>query len=138
MVVQLLIVSKEKKATAGKDWFNLPKTDLTPALKRDLQILKMRGAIDPKRHYKKDSGKMAAPEYSQVGTIIEGSTEFYSSRITTKERKKTIVEEVLAGEAETGRLKRKYNDFQATKANGRKAQRKVYAQKRKGVKKGGV
>merc|ERR1711907_361288 len=33
---------EEKKATAGSQWFNMPKTDLTPELRRDLQLLKMR------------------------------------------------------------------------------------------------
>ena len=59
-------------------WFGLPRTDLNPETKRDFQLLKMRGVLDPKRFYKKDSGKAAAPEYSQIGTVIEGPTEFYS------------------------------------------------------------
>ncbi|KAF2227990.1 Fcf2 pre-rRNA processing-domain-containing protein [Elsinoe ampelina] len=110
-----------EKATAGERWYNLPKTDLTPELKRDLQILKMRNVLDPHRHYKKEGGKMKAPEYSQVGTIIEGPTEYYSSRLNNRERKRTFVEEVLAGEQETSRFKRKYGDVQAKKTSGKKA-----------------
>ena len=41
-----------KKATAGSDWYNLPKTVVTPELKRDLQLLKMRDVLDPKRFCK--------------------------------------------------------------------------------------
>ncbi|KAG8628907.1 hypothetical protein KVT40_002772 [Elsinoe batatas] len=113
--------TEKKKATAGERWYNLPKTDLTPELKRDLQILKMRNVLDPHRHYKKEGGKMKAPEYSQVGTIIEGPTEYYSSRLNNRDRKRTFVEEVLAGEQETGRFKRKYGDVQAQKTSGKKA-----------------
>ncbi|PNS16157.1 rRNA-processing protein fcf2 [Sphaceloma murrayae] len=94
--------AEERKATAGERWYNLPKTDLTPELKRDLQILKMRNVLDPHRHYKKEGGKMRAPEYSQVGKIIEGPTEYHSARLSNRDRKRTLVEEVLAGEQETG------------------------------------
>lgn len=111
---------------------------MTPELKRDLQLLKMRGVLDPHRHYKKDGGKMQAPEYSQVGTIVEGPTEFYSGRIENKKRKRTFVEEVLAGENETKRFKRKYGEMQDRKTSGKKAFYKALKAKRKGgVKKGG-
>ncbi|KAK0319862.1 dTDP-fucopyranose mutase [Friedmanniomyces endolithicus] len=120
-----------KKATAGTRWFNLPRTDLTPQLKRDLQLFKMRNVLDPHRHYKKDGGKMQAPEYSQVGTIIEGPTEFFSGRIENKQRKKTFVEEVLAGEQETGRFKRKYGELQGRKTSGKKAFYKAMKANRK-------
>lgn len=124
--------AQKKKATAGSDWYNLPKTEMTPALKRDLQLLKMRNVLDPHRHYKKDGGKMKAPEYSQVGTIIEGPTEFFSGRVENKQRKKTFVEEVLAGEQESGRFKRKYGELQNQKTSGKKAFYKALKEKRKG------
>ncbi|TKX24224.1 hypothetical protein C1H76_3527 [Elsinoe australis] len=113
--------TEKKKATAGERWYNLPKTDLTPELKRDLQILKMRNVLDPHRHYKKEGGKMKAPEYSQVGTIIEGPTEYHSARLSNRDRKRTLVEEVLAGERQSGRFKKKYGDVQAKKTSGKKA-----------------
>ena len=61
------------------------------------------------------------PEFSQVGTIVEGSTEFFSARIPHKQRKKTFVDEVLAGEKESGYFRRKYSEVQASKASGKKA-----------------
>ncbi|POS82645.1 hypothetical protein EPUL_005758 [Erysiphe pulchra] len=111
----------EKKATAGTDWYNLPRTRLTPELKRDLQLLRMRDVLDPKRHYKKDNLRNKIPEFSQVGTIIEGPTEYFSGRLTNKERKKTLVQETLEHEKITGRFKRKYNEIQAKKTSGKKA-----------------
>lgn len=62
----LTLLMQEKKATAGPSWYNLPRTDLTPELKRDLQLLKMRNTLDPHRHYKKENSKAKAPEFSQV------------------------------------------------------------------------
>ena len=43
--------SQDKKATSGSEWYNLPRTILTPELKRDLQLLKMRSVLDPKRTF---------------------------------------------------------------------------------------
>lgn len=114
-------LTKREKATAGSDWYDLPRTDLTPELKRDLQLLQLRSVLDPHRHYKKDTGrKNQIPEFSQVGTIIEGPTEFFSSRLTNKERKRTFVEEILAGEKANSRFKSKYNVIQAAKTSGKK------------------
>lgn len=98
----------------------MPKTDLTPQLRRDLQLLKMRNVLDPKRHYKKDNSRNDVPEYSQVGTVIEGATEFYSSRIKNKDRKQTILEEVAAQEQDGGRFNRKYQEIVTSKASGKK------------------
>ncbi|KAJ5779028.1 hypothetical protein N7457_006748 [Penicillium paradoxum] len=116
-------VKKENKdkPTAGPEWFNLPKTEMTPELKRDLQLIRMRSVLDPKRHYKKENGKAKPPEYSQVGTIIEGPTEFFSNRITKKDRKKNFVEETLALERGTKRFQSKYRDIQASKSSGKKS-----------------
>ena len=43
----------ERELTAGDAWFNLPATPITPELRNDLKVLRMRSAIDPQRHYKK-------------------------------------------------------------------------------------
>lgn len=90
----------------------------------------MRNVLDPHRHYKKDNGKLKAPEYSQVGTIVEGPTEFFSARLQNRDRKETLVEEVLGGEQQSGRFKRKYGDIQVAKTSGKKAYYKVLKSKR--------
>ncbi|PYI10902.1 nucleolus protein required for cell viability [Aspergillus sclerotiicarbonarius CBS 121057] len=113
--------SSKDKPTAGSAWFDLPKTELTTELKRDLQLLRMRSVLDPKRHYKKEGGKAHIPQYSQVGTIIEGPTEFFSSRIVKKDRKKTFVEEALAVERENKRFEAKYRGIQTLKQSGKRS-----------------
>ncbi|PMD14883.1 Fcf2-domain-containing protein [Hyaloscypha hepaticicola] len=129
--------AKEKKATAGADWYNLPRTNLTPELKRDLQLLRMRDVLDPKRFYKKENSKPQIPEFSQVGTIIEGPTEYFSGRLSNKERKRTLVEEILAGEKETGRFKSKYQQIQEAKTSGKKEHyKKMKAMRKKSGSKG--
>ncbi|KAI5664938.1 hypothetical protein M9H77_24261 [Catharanthus roseus] len=90
------LLRKQVKDTAGKNWFDMPAPTITPELKKDLQILKLRSVIDPKRHYKKgDSKSKTLPKYFQVGTVIEPASEYYTGRLTKKERKATIADELL-------------------------------------------
>ncbi|KAL4337362.1 hypothetical protein AHAS_Ahas12G0102600 [Arachis hypogaea] len=91
------LLRKQAKDTAGKDWFDMPTQTITPELQTDLKLLKLRSALDPKWHYKKgDSKSKALPKYFQVGTVVEDASEFYSERLTKKERKATIADELLS------------------------------------------
>lgn len=126
----LMTLCKQTKADAGPDWFNLPKTNLTPELKRDFQLLKMRGVLESKRFYKKESSKAAVPTFSQVGTVIEGPAEQFSSRLPKKEQKNTLLEQILADSTATKRFKKGYNDIQKSKTSGKKAFYKKLKEKR--------
>ncbi|KIX10377.1 uncharacterized protein Z518_01459 [Rhinocladiella mackenziei CBS 650.93] len=117
--------------SAGSDWFDMPKTNLTPQLRRDLQLIEMRSVLDPHRHYKKNNRRGKIPTFSQTGTVIEGPTEFYSARIDKKDRSKNFVEEAMTTERETGRFKRKYSELQEAKTSGKKAHYKKLVAKRR-------
>ncbi|KAI5457925.1 Fcf2 pre-rRNA processing-domain-containing protein [Mariannaea sp. PMI_226] len=119
----------QPKATAGSKWFDLPKTELTPEFKRDWQLLRMRSILDPK--HQKKTLRASAPEYSHVGEIIAGPTEFYSARLTRKERKATILEEVMNSQDKT-KFATKYAGIQKQKQSGKKTfYKKLIAQRRK-------
>jgi hypothetical protein len=90
----------------------------------------MRDVTDPKRMYKKQ-GKFKIPEYSQVGTIIEGPTEFHSARLTKAERNNTFLEGALATESQGGRLKNRYGELQKQQRKGKKTFYKSLLDKRK-------
>ncbi|KAL8928027.1 MAG: hypothetical protein Q9208_002102 [Pyrenodesmia sp. 3 TL-2023] len=122
--------AKGQEQSSGPEWFHMPRTKLTPDLKRDLQLLKMRSTLDPKRHYKKDNQKPLIPEYSQIGTILEGPSEYYSSRISKRDRKRSFVEEVLAAEEGSRRFANKYNEIQISKTSGRRGYYDQLKQKR--------
>ena len=110
----------------------MPRTNLTPELKRDLQALRMRDvAAMGKQFFRKDSRKDFVPEYSQVGTIIAGATDGVSSRLTRKERKRTIVEEILST-GNVAKLKSKYQEIQDKNQSGKKGHyKKLVAGRRK-------
>ncbi|KAK9490639.1 Fcf2 pre-rRNA processing-domain-containing protein [Lipomyces doorenjongii] len=120
-----------KEATAGEKWFHMPKTELTPTIKRDMQLLRLRNVLDPKRHYRRENEK-EVPKYFQTGTIMEGPTEYFSSRLTKKERKQTLADEILANEKAKAYFKRKYDEIQTVKASGGKNFYKSVKRKRNG------
>lgn len=127
-----IIVRKKKdaeKIDAGDKWFNMPKGELTKSVKRDIRIIQNRAALDPKRHYKK--GRWATPDYFQVGTIVESSSEFFSSRLNKKDRHETILDSVLQDQDTKGYFKRKYEEIQIKKRSGKKGDFKKLREGRK-------
>jgi hypothetical protein len=101
-----------KKESAGKGWFNLPATELTDDIKNDFRLLRNRNALYRDRFYKKESGNMF-PKYFQVGTVIEGATDVLSTgRINKKDRKSSILGEVLADTETTEYLRTKHLESQ--------------------------
>lgn len=112
--------NEKKKSNPTRDWFTLPKpTDhMKKALQRDMLLIKHRAALDPKRHYKKDKWKV--PDRFSVGTIIEDKTEFFSSRLTNKQRKSTMLETLMTDDDSNKYFKRKYSEIQNQKTSGKK------------------
>ncbi|KAJ7332465.1 hypothetical protein JRQ81_014645 [Phrynocephalus forsythii] len=116
----------ERAKTTGDGWFGMKAPEMTDELKNDLKALKMRAAIDPKRFYKKND-REGLPKYFQVGTVVDSPVDFYHARIPKKERKKNIVEELLADSEFRRYNKRKYQDIIAEKtalAAGKKNRKK--------------
>lgn len=110
----------------------MPKTKLTPEFKKDLQLLKMREVLDTKQHWRKDTRKDFIPKFSHVGTLIDGPLDAaHSSRLTKKQRKRTIVEEVLASAESGSKFKTRYNEIQTRKMSGRKGYYKKLVAQRK-------
>ncbi|CAL9737997.1 rRNA-processing protein Fcf2p [Monosporozyma servazzii] len=114
--------AKEPKQTVseGKEWFTLPKPSdhMKKQVQRDLLLIKHRAALDPKRHYKKD--KWQVPDRFSIGTIVEDKTEFFSSRLTNKQRKSTILETLMTDDQTNKYFKRKYTEIQVQKTSGKK------------------
>lgn len=70
---------------------------INPDMKRELRLLRLRGAFDGKRFYRSfDHSKF--PKHFALGTVVEGPTEFYSGRLDSKQRRKTSFAEQLLGD----------------------------------------
>ncbi|XP_041064680.1 deoxynucleotidyltransferase terminal-interacting protein 2 [Carcharodon carcharias] len=106
---------EERAKTTGDGWYNMKAPDLTDELKNDLRALKMRAAINPKRFYKKND-REGFPKYFQVGKVLDNPVDFYHSRIPKKQRKRTMVEELLADVEFRRYNKKKYQQIITEKA----------------------
>ncbi|THG03208.1 hypothetical protein TEA_009735 [Camellia sinensis var. sinensis] len=83
---------------------------------------RLRSVIDPKRHYKKgDSKSRTVPKYFQastwlhtrnVGTVIESASDFFTGRLTKKERKATLADELLSDHTLGEYRKRKVREIE--------------------------
>ncbi|XP_063973266.1 deoxynucleotidyltransferase terminal-interacting protein 2 [Diachasmimorpha longicaudata] len=124
---------KERKESKGKKWFNLPATEMTDEIKHDLEIIQMRSVLNPKQFYKKNDIK-TLPKFFQIGKVVDTPLDFYHGRLTKKERKRTIVDELMADAEFAKYNKRKYKEIVDEK---RKMQYKAHrhARKLKGKKK---
>ncbi|KAF4576940.1 hypothetical protein EYR36_004924 [Pleurotus pulmonarius] len=119
-----------KKRTAGPGWFDLPaptEADL-PRLHREVEALRLRNQLDPKRFYRKDEGEgkgiKGLPKYFAIGTVLPTDTPFdtpSSDNLPKSHRKRTIVDE-LVDDAEAKRYaKKKFGELQIVReARGRK------------------
>ncbi|KAH9643265.1 hypothetical protein HF086_010541 [Spodoptera exigua] len=101
---------KEREKTKGPGWFNLPAPEITEELKNDLQVLKMRSALDPKHFYKKNDMEVL-PKYFQVGRIMDSALDHVNERLTKKQRKRTMVDELLADAEFQKYNKKKYKEI---------------------------
>ncbi|KAJ2161730.1 rrna-processing protein fcf2 [Coemansia sp. RSA 552] len=110
--------AKEREQTAGKSWFGMKAPVMTDELKNDLRVLQLRNVLDPKRFYKKSAMTKEVPKYFEVGTIVEGPTEFYSSRMTRKQRRSNLVDELLADKKARDYFKSKVSEIHAHNASG--------------------
>lgn len=111
----------KKKETAGTDWYDLPKPDLTPELLNDLKVLKMRQHLETGKHYKSLGwGPSGRPDFFQVGTIVDSNHDYLTGRINRKDRKQHLKDEFLDVEEVKQKAKRRYRETQAKNQAGRR------------------
>lgn len=93
---------------------------MTPEIQRDLEVIKMRSFADPKRFYKKSDSRREIPKEFQLGTIIEGNNEFKSARLSKKDRKQTIADELFSNKTVRRYTGRVFEETQQARSNKRK------------------
>ncbi|KAI0084830.1 Fcf2 pre-rRNA processing-domain-containing protein [Irpex rosettiformis] len=131
------LTKREKKATAGKSWFDLPapaEADL-PKLYREVEALRLRNQLDPKRFYRKDPGEgkgiKGLPKYFAIGTIVSEPSPFGASNpenLNKSQRKRTLVDELVDDAEAKSYAKKKFKELQSVrgaKGRGTLAQRQA-------------
>lgn len=113
--------STTDKGTAGPGWFDMVPTESSAELEADLRLLSMRGALDPKHHYRrgvvdtiKANGKRrdGSKPMVQLGTVIEPAIGYYTDRLTRKQRAQTMLDTLMRDVEKQQFLKRKYQTLQ--------------------------
>lgn len=105
-------------SSSESDWHEIPEIRMTPELEKDLRIIENRRHLDPKRFYKSSGTgrkKGQLPTRVHVGTVVVEAHEFYSGRLTKKERRKSILDEVMSDERITKYTKNKFRTLQQAK-----------------------
>jgi Fcf2 pre-rRNA processing len=110
-----------KDATTGPKWFDLPApsgADL-PRLAREVDAMRLRNALDPKRFYRKEDTKAGPlPKYFAIGHILTTPSPFGGpSRddLPRAARKRTIVDELMEDDEARTYAKRKFNELQSVR-----------------------
>ena len=127
-----------KEATAGAGWFDMPAppaADL-PRLAREVDAMRLRNALDPKRFYRKADTKAGPlPKHFAIGHIMTSSTPFGGlgrDDLPRSARKRTIVDELMADDEARTYAKRKFAELQSVRdERGRGTYRRKFARRQK-------
>lgn len=103
-----------------------PERTLDIEEKLALDGLKLRDTLDPSRFYKKNATENISTNF-QIGTIIEDPIDYYASRATRKERKQTLIDELIDDSKQV--IKKRFHRLRATDAI--KKREKALADRRK-------
>jgi len=125
-----VMTKKEKKAekqkSAALGWADIPTPDATdlPRLHREVEALRLRNTLDPKRFYKKEEGEgkgiKGLPKQFAIGTILPTSTPFGTAsgdNLVRAERKRTLVDELVDDSEAKRYAKRKFVNLQTARAS---------------------
>lgn len=107
-------LQEERSRSKGKNWFNLPATEVTDEIKNDLEVIQMRSVLDPQHFYKKNDLKVL-PKYFQVGKVLPSPLDYYNERGARKSKRKTLVDELMDDAAFQRFNKRKYAEVMEEK-----------------------
>lgn len=113
---------RQEKATTKEGWFDMKAPEMTEELEADIEAMQMRGSTASWSAYKKKDHKNT-PKFFQIATVEDSPLDFYHSRIPRKERKRTIVDELLA-DAEFRKSNKKQYIKAAEKLNKRHPNKK--------------
>ncbi|VDK35728.1 unnamed protein product [Taenia asiatica] len=93
------------------NWFDLPRGDFSKENQEDLEVIAKRHILVPGLHIHKEDGRKS---HFQVGTVMDDPGSFYD-RIPRKQRKKNLVDELLANAEYMKRQRRLYAALQKEK-----------------------
>lgn len=122
---------EKKKSLAN--WFNISRVEeVTKDQEKDLLALKMRRVWNPKQFYKRSSGQNSnsdKDQFFEIGTIQENPSDFYSGRLVKRERKQTMLDELMADAQLQAFNKRKINTVMSKNSRIKRLQARKFKRK---------
>ncbi|KAL0491128.1 rRNA-processing protein fcf2 [Acrasis kona] len=110
--------NKQNKSKPLEKWNNMQAPQLTPELQMEVQAMALKHAAEGRGKNKKAVADLDnLPKYFQVGTVVEGKHEFYSSRVVRRKRHQSILDELVAQNEETGYVSQRYKEIQDNLSN---------------------
>ena len=107
-----------REKTAGKNWFNFKAHELRDEDTLDRELMRMRDVIYNKKVYKRGALKKdSQSKFVQVGTWKKSPLDHYSQEFSAKNRKKTLVETLMADADFKKQNKEKYLDMVKKRSN---------------------
>jgi hypothetical protein len=100
---------------------------MTEELKNDLSVIRDRNYLDPKKFYK-SADKQG--NIVQLGTVIEGAAEYYSGRLTKKQRRSNFTEEIMADPDSANYAKKKFRSMAQEKTREAQQRKRIHRPKR--------
>ncbi|CBK19769.2 uncharacterized protein [Blastocystis hominis] len=90
-------IQKQAEARPHKFWeMNTP--ELTPEVKRELEIISMRSYWDSASFFK-DRNRKELPKEFEIGTVVAGAFDGKRGTLTRREKKQSLADELAADEA---------------------------------------
>lgn len=82
-------------------------------MRREVQAIRLRNALDPKRFYKGGNKDKGMPRFAQLGRIVSSPLEPRQS-LTKAERGRSVVEEMVRDAEASAYAKRKFGEVSCT------------------------
>ena len=126
---------REDDDTAGPKWFNMKRPELTPEIIHDVNAMRLRSHLNPKKFYKKkDIEDM--PKYFQIGTVMPSPFEPKSHSLEKSSRRKPLVEQLLEDDSQLNFSRKKWLEVREARKrlNKRKGGMKKMSKKKLGFK----
>ena len=109
--------------TAGEKWFHMPEQILTPEIKADLDVIRLRNHLLPRSFYKTKTDRKN-PKFFQIGTVLPSADEPPGARIDKHKRKKSLAEQMLDEDGDVKFTRRKFDEMCKSKKKRTRKRRK--------------
>eukprot|EP01050_Picozoa_sp_SAG11_P016131 SAG11_NODE_2164_length_3728_cov_5.002204_2_plen_437_part_00 len=121
-----------RKVAPPPKWGDFQGASMTQEIRHDMEVLRLRTFLDPKKHYKGSDHKWN-PKAVQIGTVIVGAHEYYAGNAgaSKKERRQGALAALQRDAHKSEYAKRKFNEAQErAMAGGKKDYKKFQKKKR--------